>query len=245
MAKETTHVEEWLKGKGREDFEIIENCGRILWPIKINRLRPNGSFDQEAAFLRVLDVSEVMEAKRVARRVFEEQGFVRGDDTLDIWAELEAFSHVAIALREPKPSSDGEHYAKYSLETLLECKQTGISRREVMNLYRQLGAVAKLEDPCLEKLDVETVVRAAIAIADKGNLDPLVAIAGSEMDTCVIGMASLLTGYLMQEPSSPSPASSTKERSRLKSSGGSSKVKPTASPGTSISSDVLASNDPV
>jgi hypothetical protein len=243
MSNQTAHVEEWLKGKSREDFAIIEHCGRLFWPIKINKLRANGKFEQEPALLCVLDVAELMEAKRDARRVFEEQGFTRSDETLDIWSELEVFAQVAIALREPKPSADGIPSAKYSLETLLECAKTGIPRREVMNLYRQLDAVAKLEDPCLDKLDVETIVRAAIAIADKGNLGPLVAIAGSEVDTCVIGMASLLTGYLTHEHLSPSPEKSTKVRSPSKKSSGSSVAKPTSSPDNSLP-DVIVSNDP-
>lgn len=246
MTQQTAHVEDWLKGKTREDFAIIEHCGgRILWPVKLHRLRTTGKFDEEPAYLQVLDPIETMEAKREALRVFAEQGFVKDDErTTDIWTELEMISQVAIALREPKPSADGIHYAKFSLDTLLQFKDTGISSREIASLHQQLTMFAKLEDPRLETIDRATVIKVAIAIAEVGNLSPLVAIAGSELDTCVIGMAAILTECLTHEFSLPSLASSNKERSPKKKSNTSSTAKPTSAPAASTSSDVMASSDP-
>jgi len=50
----------------------------------------------------------------------------------------------------------------------------------------------------------EDVIAACFAIAKVRNLSPLVAIAGSELDSFVISMASLVARYRMRELSSPS-----------------------------------------
>ena len=244
MPQVPAFVEEWIKGKTREDFTLTEHCkGRLLWPVKINRLRKTGKFDEEPAFLQVLDPLDVMEATREAMRVFKEQGFDKDDErAAAIWTELEMFARMSIALRSTQKDADGIYPNMHSLDMLIDVKETGISRSEVESLSKRLDIVTKLQDPRLEDIDRATVVRVAVGIAETGNISPLVAIAGSEMDTCVVGMASILTECLQHQLSAQSPPNSSEGRSRSQKSSTSSTAKHTSVPDASTN-DALASND--
>jgi hypothetical protein len=245
MSTKTAFVEEWLKGKTREDFALIEHCnGRLLWPVKINRLRKNGKFEEESAYLQVLDPVDVMDATQEAMRIFDERGFDKDDERVAaIWTELEMFARISVALRSVEKDSDGIYPNMHSLDMLLDVKTTGISRSEVENLNRRLDIVTKLQDPRLDDVDRATVIRVANAIAETGNLSPLVAIAGSELDTCVVGMASILIECLRHEFSSPSLENSKQGRSRSKNSPTSSTAKHTSAPAPSTN-DAMAANAP-
>lgn len=244
----TAALHSWLEGKTAADFKIIEHRGgRLLWPVKLNRLRANGKFEQEDAYLQVLDPLEKLDALHESKQEFarlckERDLDPRDEDCRGFWETLEAFGQLSYALREAKPSEPGVHARKHRLWALLQFKETGISERELANLLQQLDIFAKFEDPRIADLDVETVVKGAMAIADTGNLSPLVDIVGSEVDTFVIAMAKLLTSCLTHELSSQLPANSTKARSLSRNSGGSSAAKPGASP--ALSDAILASSDP-
>jgi hypothetical protein len=214
----TAFVEDWLKGKTAEDFAIIEHLGgRLLWPTKLQRLRADKKFHEEPACLQVLDPLDLLEATQNAMSIFSERGLDPKDERVQpLWAEIEVFAQVAIALREAKPGPDGNHAPKHSLGILLSVKETGIPRLQILNLHAQLHVFAKFEDPRLETLDTRTVIATAMAIAEVGNCSPLVAIAGSELDGYVIESARILRGSLLHESSASSQTSSTTERSRRK-----------------------------
>jgi hypothetical protein len=242
----TAFVEEWLKGKTRQDFELIEHDdGRILWPVKINRLRKGGQFEEEKAYLQVLDAGDLVDAKRAALNAFEEAGFKYDDPrTADIWLQFEMISRISIALRDKTPDSTGVHPQRHSFDTLLRYKETGISLAEIESLNRRLDVVTQLQDPRLGEMDTATVVFAAGKVAEIGNLSPLAAIVGSEVDIFVIKVCALLIACLTPEQLSQLVENSIKGVSQSKKSSGSSKVKPSKSPAPS-SSPILAANDPL
>lgn len=245
MSTRPPFLDEWLKGKTREDFDLIEHCnGRLLWPVKIHKLRKNGKYEEEAAFLQVLDMIDGMDATQEAMRIFEERGFDKEDARVgDIWTELEMFARVSVALRSTIKDSDGIYPNMFSLDTLLDSKETGITPAAVALLHKQLDIVSKLQDPRLEDIDRATAVQAAMAIAETGNLSPLVYIAGSAQDTCVVVMSSILSECLRHEFSVHSLENSNKVRSPSKKQTTSSKVKPTSANAMS-QSEASTSNDP-
>mgnify|MGYP001591989626 FL=1 len=213
-------VEEWLAGKRPEDFDVIEHLGgRLLWPVKIQRLRSGlenkQSWTEESAYLQALDCSDLIEAVREATRIFDERGFSKDDPRHQaLWAEIEMHAHVARALREAADPSGHPygagmvHPQKCALEILLSHKASGITRAEVARLYEQLQLFSRFEDARLEQVNKEQAIQVALAIASVRNCSPLVPIAGSAQDTCIVYICDLLSSYLLPKSSSPSPESS-------------------------------------
>ena len=212
------HVTDWIKGKRPEDFDVIESSdGAILWPTKLHRFG-KGGWKEEPVVLQTLDGKMLIEAKAKALAHFEASGFKAEDGRVqDVWNELEIYSHVALAMREPKARESGVYPQKHTMEQLLDRKASGVSRAEVFNLHQQLQIFARWEDPRLEDIDTETAIAIATAIAEVRSPSPLAAIAGPAQDTCVVFIATTLCSYLRGERSAPSPASSTPDRSRSKS----------------------------
>lgn len=222
-------VEDWMRGKTAADFDCLEHAGgRLLWPIKLHRLRADKTWREEDAFLQTLDGLDRLEALRAAKQIFEERQ-MRHDDpaNAEAWQEIMTYSYVALALREPKPNAAGIHPQRHALEHLLSARESGIARGEVHSLYSRLLLFETFEEPRLEELHPEEVVKLALAIAEVRNPSPLVATAGPALDTYVVSSAVLLRSYLLGEQSSPSPASSTPAASSQKNSRRSSKEKPT------------------
>lgn len=219
MTTGTAFVDEWLKGKSREDFNIIEHLGgRILWPVKIQRFKADKKFHEEPAYLHVLDTVDLLQATLDAEAEFVRRGFDPKEERhAGLLAEVEAFAQVAIALREHKPHADGNHAPKHQLGILMSTQATGISKLQVLSLHGQLRVFEKFEDPRLESLSTDQVIAANMAMAEVGNVSPLVAIAGSEQDAFAISTAVILRKYLLHEHSSPSSTNSTTGRSRKKS----------------------------
>jgi hypothetical protein len=211
-------IEEWMKGKTPEDFEILEHAGgRLLWPVKLHRLTANKTWREEDAYLQTLDGLDRVEALKMARAFFEERGLKHDDPAnAEAWQEVLTHAYVALALREPKPNAAGIHGQRHTLDHLLSSKESGIQRSEVHSLHARMLLFETFEEARLEELPAEEVVAMAMAIAEVKNPSPLVATAGPALDTYVVSSAVLLTSYLLQERSSPSPGSSTQGRSGQK-----------------------------
>lgn len=217
---------EWLKGKTAQDFEVLEHLGRVHWPVKLQRRRkgPDGKViwaAEEPALLRVLDTRDRMKAIDDATKLFDARGLKISDPRHQaIWTEIEKHAHVALALREAvdaqtgKPYADGvEPHQKATLEYLLVHAKSGITAVEVTRLYELLQTFEGFEDPKLEKVDPALCIKIALAVAEVGNLSPLAATGGQGPDSCVVYWARILSDFLRGERSSPSPESSTPERS--------------------------------
>jgi hypothetical protein len=223
----TNDVMDWLKGKTPEDFAIIEHCGRLLWPIKLQRLKSDKKVSEEPAYLQVLDPLDLMDAKQAAARLFDARKFDKDDERYkDMWAMLEMYAQVAIALRDNEANVDGTHYQKHSVDILLDSKATSISYAEVRRLHSMLDIFSKFEDPRLDQMTVEEVMELVYAIAKARNLSPLVGIAGSAVDTFVMSMADLLMRFHLLALSSQPPEKSNKEASPTSNSKRSSAAKP-------------------
>lgn len=214
---------EWLKGKTARDFDVLEHLDRIYWPVKLHRRRAGPDkkviWSEEPALLRVLDTADKIKATQIATVHFDAAGLKIADPRHQaIWAEIEMHAHVSIALREAtdartgKPYLDSEEpHPKATLELLLQHKATGIGASEVARLYELLQTFDGFEGAKLERVDKELAIRIAMAIAEAGNLSPLVAIAGRGQDSCVVYIARTLCSFLRPEPSAPSFESSTLE----------------------------------
>lgn len=214
---------EWLKGKKARDFDVLEHLGgRLLWPVMLQRRRAGPDrkpiWTEEPAYLQTLDPMDQLKAVEIATRLFDERGLKIADPRhAAAWAEVEMASHVALGLREAvdatgKPYPPGVvHPQKADLQTLLEQKQSGISGREIARLYELMQTFGGFEGAKLEKVDKELAIKIALAIAEVGNLSPLVAIAGQGQDSCVVYSMQILSSYLRPKSFDPLPESLTPE----------------------------------
>lgn len=213
-------VTEWVAGKTPADFDIMEFGGRVLWPDKIRRLKKSAgsapTFEEFPVLLQVPRFDEELMAAADAERILADRGIVRGksDRYEQFLEQLEVFAKVARAIREPKPP----HAQWRSVDVLIATKETGIEVRELFGVWQRLEVYAKMQDARIAEIDEPLAVQMAYAITEARNLSPLVAIAGAEVDSFVISMASTLVRCLTDRSYSPSLATSTRARSRKSSS---------------------------
>lgn len=211
-------IQEWLKGKTAEDFDVIEHQGRVLWPYKLSRLTADaakGKSEREETdvFLRTLDTYDIGRAGLAAQKLFAALGFnVEKDRSAheEIWDELIVYARFCYAVR----AADGSQM--FTPDNLIPSGDGGsnaarIPRHAIFDVQRQLYLLGGFEDSRLEEMSVDEVIGAARAIARVRNLSPLVALGGALQDTFVIILAQQLVMYLDHKSSLLSQDSSTPE----------------------------------
>jgi hypothetical protein len=204
---------EWLDGKTAEDLAAIEVAGRLLFPDRLLKPQKGGGFEEIPVMIRVPRPQEVMEARGEAIRIFRKQGLDRKEDS-ELFEELDTLCNLARAIRSATPP----HAQFITVEEMLSRDEKGYDIPSLFDLWERVQFYRKNIDPRLIEFSEEDVVTAALAIDRVQNLGPLVGIAGSEVDSFVISMASLLAKCLMHKPSSPSTETSTPANSPLTSS---------------------------
>jgi hypothetical protein len=193
-------LHEWLEGKTVEDLALIEHGGRMLFPDKIRRVKADGKFEDVKVLVRVPRTVELMDARRDARKFCKDRNIDPKEDA-DLFEQLDQMAVLARALRDPNSPQDQFQ----PLEFLLSNEPgKGFDTESLVDVWRRLEIYRKMIDPAVTKVSEDDVVRAAFAVARVQNLSPLVGIAGQELDSSIITMASMLASCLTQLQSSPS-----------------------------------------
>jgi hypothetical protein len=187
-------MHEWLKGKKVEDLAIIEHGGRVLFKDAVKRIRSDGSFEEIEIRVRVLRDIEKMKARKEAREIFAKQKLDPKEDA-DLFEQLDTMAQLARAMR----SKDAPHDQFQPLEYLLSDKPgEGFDSESLIDVWRHLEIYSKMVNPAVTVVTEDDVIRSARAVSEVQNLSPLVGIAGTELDSYVITMASLLVSSLTQ-----------------------------------------------
>lgn len=199
---------EWLKGKTAADLDLVEFGGRIFFPETIHRLKKGGKFEPVEVVVCVLRPTEKALARRDAKRFAERWQLDREKDA-DQFEIIDIFARLSHAIRTKEP----EHGQAYTLDTLVSNKpDEGFDERSLLAVWERIRVYEDLIDPnIVEPMSEEEVLQTAYAIDRVRNLTPLAATGGRALDSCVIGMASILCKYQTLLLNSQSTASLTPE----------------------------------
>jgi hypothetical protein len=187
-------LHEWLKGKTVEELGLIEHGGRILFPDKIRRLKTDGTFDDVEVRVRVPRTPELLQARSDAREFFRKRKMDPKEDA-DLFDQLDTMAILARALRDKTPPHDQFQPLEYLLSTE---PGKGFDTESLMDVWTRLEVYRKMIDPRVTAASEEDVIRTAFAIDRVQNISPLAAIAGSELDSFMTTMGSLLARSLTQ-----------------------------------------------
>lgn len=205
VSDDSKPAREWLKGKTAADFDLIEQGGRIYFPDVVYRLRKGGKFEEVPVAVCVPRPYEKAMARLRAIKLAADWKIDREKDA-DHFETLDTFSVLSQAIRTREPP----HGQFQPVEWLLSTKEDeGFDERSLWAIWERVKAYGEIMDPRITEPNTEEVIAAAVAIDRVRNLSPLVAIAGSAVDSFVVEMATILCGYLRQRPSAPSDETST------------------------------------
>ena len=199
---------EWLKGKTAEDLDLVEFGGRVFIPETIQRVKAGGKFEAVEVTVCVLRTPEKALARRDAKKLAERWQLDREKDA-DQFEIIDIFARLSHAIR----TKESPHGQAYPLEWLISNKpDEGFDERSLLAVWERLRVYEDLLDPnIVEPMSEEEVLQTAYAIDRVRNLTPLAATGGRALDSCVIGMASILCKYQTLLLSSQSTVSLTPE----------------------------------
>ena len=199
----------WLEGKTWEELEAIEHEGRLLFKDTLKKRDARGRVVEKPVRIRVPRQMERSRARTLARKWLAELGLDEEKDAHHFDA-YETICLVACAVREDAAPHE-QHMLHQDLAAQCDVKT-------ILELWDRVNFYDKLSEPRLGEVDAATFHAVVRAIARKGNLSPLVAIAGDTQDAFVVRMAEALTSSPTFSASSPSPATSTPASSTSSSS---------------------------
>lgn len=185
-------MHEWLDGKTIEELAAIEHGGRTLFPDKIRRVKPDGTYEDIDVYVRVPRAAEVMQARQDAIEFFRKRKLDRKEEA-DLFDQLDTLSVLARAIRDKAPPHDQFQPLEFMLSNE---PGKGFDTESLMDVWTRLEAYRKMIDPRVTVVSEEDAIRAAFAIARTQNIGPLAGIAGHELDSCIVTMASLLVKFL-------------------------------------------------
>ena len=205
-------VAEWLKGKTAEDLDVLEFGGRVYFPETIHRLKRKAKDGKGAVFepvpvaVCVPRAPEKALARRDALKLAADWKIDRKEDA-DLFEMIDRFALLAHAIRTPNEP----HGQAFPLAWLVSTREgEGFDERSLDALYERLRAYEDIVDPRItDPMTEEEVMQAAFAISRVRNLTPLAVMSGRGLDSCVIGMATILCKYQTLLLSSPSTENST------------------------------------
>lgn len=209
------NARDWLKGKTLEDLEIIEFGGRNFFQDKILKAK-KGGFEEFPVMVCVPREPEIAKARVEAVELFRKRKLDRKEDE-DLFAELDMLCQLARAIRTLTPPH-GQYMPVEHLIGRTDPKtgeSEGFDIPSLHDLWERVQTYRKLIDPRIYDPSIEEVFAACDAIAKVRNLSPLVAIAGPDVDSFVITIASTLSIYRTQLRSWQSNESETPEPSQM------------------------------
>jgi hypothetical protein len=185
---------EWVDGKTAEELDAIEFNGRTLWKDHIRRIKRDGTFEDLPILVRCPRPIEIMQARSEAVELFRKQKLDREKDN-DLFEQLDTLAVLSKAIRD----TAAPHDQLQTLEFLLSHKPgEGFDIESLMDVWTRLEAYRRLLDPRITEVSEDDAIRAALAIERVRNVSPLAAIAGHELDGCIVTMASMLVTSLRQ-----------------------------------------------
>jgi hypothetical protein len=199
----------WLEGRTWEELEAIEHDGRLLFKDTLKKRDARGRVVEKAVRIRVPRQLERSRARSLARKWIVELGLDEEKDAHHFDA-YETICLVACAVREDAVPHE-QHMLHQDLAASCDVKT-------ILELWDRVNFYDKLSQPRLGEVDAATFKAVVAAIARKGNLSPLVAIAGDTQDAFVVRMAEELMSSPTFSASSRSPATSTPASSTSSSS---------------------------
>jgi hypothetical protein len=195
---------EWVDGKTPEELDAIEFSGRTLFKDHIRRIKKDGTHEDVPILVRCPRPVEIMAGRLEAITLFKKQGLDREKDN-DLFDQLDTLAVLSKAIRDPKPPHDQFQ----TLEFLISHKPgEGFDIESLMDVWTRLETYRRLLDPRITEVSEDDAIRAALAIERVRNVSPLAAIAGHELDGCIVTMACMLVTSLRQLQSAQSSVTS-------------------------------------
>jgi hypothetical protein len=208
----------WLEGRSLEDLEVIELDGEALYPDSIPRfnwgtrkieetpvyLRVHGGQDRIIARQRVIADLAPRSKSKTGETLITTIEQARTTFGADVVEHAEAVHLLALSLRrreDPKLPL----MAAQDLEKVLSTVAVDVTLAKIEHwraTFDQRISEAQLSDP-------KVFWPCVAAIAKRGDLGPLVVIAGPAQPSFIIRMAVELQGYRTASSSQPSAESST------------------------------------
>ena len=203
---------EWLAGKSFEDLHAIEHAGTLLFPDALHTRGPDGGERLVPVTVRVPSktdralarIDAIQHVREIARktgadvRTVEQAQAAIGHEVFD---DIDTYAIVARATREPE--------APFGQFMLLPLLMESYTPATVFDIYDRITFYAQLLDPRLPELTDADFWDAVAAVGRRRNTSPLVVMSGGAQSSFVVRMAETLSAYRLQQPSSPSSATST------------------------------------
>lgn len=197
---------EYLEGVF-DSLGVEEDEEGLVCPVQIRRRRKDGSLKEIAAVLRRPSFAQRARARLDSRKIATEHFKLDLERDADFVGELENFSLLCFALRDPEPphvqhrGSVLELLSEYDVESLSEA--WGLLDRWTTYLHPSFG-----------EFDAEDLWEIIVALGRSQDIRPLLATPGHVQATCMLFMAaraceSPSAPLWLQPPSTSPPDSST------------------------------------
>lgn len=170
---------------------IEEHGGVLHMPAKIRRRAADGSSSDRAVMLRNVTNAHRFRCRKLARQYADQVGLDLDRDA-DYISEIENYSLLAYAIREPK-TFDQHVPGLAELVNLYDAQ----SLAELWGVY---NAWIEMLDPRFGELTDDQLWQTIARIAKEKTITPLVGMPGYAQHTCIVVMAS----QALHSPSRPS-----------------------------------------
>ena len=188
------HVIAQLLSKDWSELQVLEHYGYILFPEKLYRRKPNGSFEEKEIYLRVPREPELRAARVSSRKIAESEGLDLDRDR-DLVETLECICILSVAIRNnTKPYEPWEPDPKILEKTW--------DRGSLTQLWAKLNEYMRVIDPRPETISKEEMIVLMANIAKEGNIYPLHVYGQVAQNSFIITMANLSLSYLESKSSS-------------------------------------------
>ncbi len=196
------HVVDQILTGGWKQAEILEVAGYLLFPDKIYKRKPDGSFEEIPILLRVPREHEFRQARVKTRQLALEDNLDLDRDG-DLVENLESVVLLSMAIRNPKPPMHEPW------EPDPRALEKHYDRTSIAQLWSKLDKLSALIDPAPDTISAEEIVALMAALARERHLGPLVAYGSGAQTTFILTMVDQLSNSQPQKSSSAPPALST------------------------------------
>ncbi len=165
-----------------ESLGVVENDGVLHRPAEIRRREKGGGTSSVPVMLRNVTNEHRFKARKQARTVAVEKFHLDLDRDADFVQEIENYSLLAYAMRDPKTFI--QHVP--GVEELVKLYDSQ-SLAEVWGVYE---AWVEMLDPRYGQLDAEQLWQVIARISKEKQISPLAGLPGPAQHTCIVAMAS-------------------------------------------------------
>ena len=175
------HVAARLLGKSWGELVVLEQDDRLLFPETISKRQKDGSFKSIPVLMRVLREPELRQARRDARKIFNDEGMELPADQR-YFDNLEVMCQLSLALMDPDqpnvqwdpiPGSLEKHYDRESLQ----------------QAYAKLEHLCRVVDPSPDTISEGEMIALLAAIVRERDISPLAVYAPGAQNSFLVFMA--------------------------------------------------------